>query len=181
MPSFPRRGLIAIAATTLGLALVLSFKTPDATPVIQPNGTTTGTQLSDPGSTATPGSTAAPGSTATTGSTAAPGASAAPGSSVVTVPAGTLKDGTVTGQLEQMRFGPVQVQVTISGGRITDVTAVALPTDGRSGRISSYAEPVLRTEALAAQSATIDVVSGATYTSQAYAASLQSALDQARG
>ena len=80
-----------------------------------------------------------------------------------------------------MRFGPVQVQVTIAGGQITDVTPLALPTGGRSGRISSYAAPTLRSEVLNAQSAAIDIVSGATYTSAAYSQSLQSALDQAHG
>ena len=57
--------------------------------------------------------------------------------------------------------------------------ALALPVGGHSGRISNYVAPILRTQALAAQSAAIDGVSGATYTSRAYAASLQGALDQA--
>jgi uncharacterized protein with FMN-binding domain len=73
------------------------------------------------------------------------------------------------------------VQVTISGGALTKVTALQLPDrDGRSRQIASTAEPVLREEALTAQSASIDLLSGATFTSEAYAESLQSALDQVR-
>ncbi len=72
--------------------------------------------------------------------------------------------------------------MTISGGKIADVEALQLPSDrARSAAISQYAEPVLRTEALQAQSAQIDLISGATYTSDAYAQSLQAAIDQARG
>jgi uncharacterized protein with FMN-binding domain len=79
------------------------------------------------------------------------------------------------------RFGDVQVEVTIAGGAITDVTALQLPDrDGRSRQIASAAEPILREEALTAQSASIDLLSGATFTSEAYAESLQSALDQVR-
>ena len=79
-----------------------------------------------------------------------------------------------------MQFGTVQVQVTIVGGKIQDVQALQLPQDRRrSAEISQYAAPILRQEALSAQSAQIDLVSGATYTSEAYAQSLQSALDQA--
>jgi uncharacterized protein with FMN-binding domain len=78
------------------------------------------------------------------------------------------------------RFGPVQVQVTISGGSITDVSALQLTnTDGRSVQISNYAAPILASEVLASQSANVGNVGGATYTSQAYLQSLQSALDQA--
>jgi len=84
---------------------------------------------------------------------------------------------TVTGPTVSTRWGPVQVQITVANGKLTAVTALQLPTGGRSGRISSSAEPLLRTQALAAQSAAIDGVSGATYTSTAYARSLQSALD----
>jgi uncharacterized protein with FMN-binding domain len=71
------------------------------------------------------------------------------------------------------------VRVTVSNGKITEVQAIELPSGGRSGQISSYAAPILANEALQAQSASIDIVTGATYTSEAYANSLQSALDQA--
>ena len=67
----------------------------------------------------------------------------------------------------------------MAGGKLTDVVALELPTGRRSGQISNYAAPILRQEALQAQSAKIDLVSGATYTSDAYTQSLQAALDQA--
>ena len=87
---------------------------------------------------------------------------------------------TVTGDSVQTRWGPVQVRVTVKNGKLTDVTAVVYPTDNpRDQEINSYALPRLRTEALQAQSADIDTVSGATYTSDGYRQSLQSALDSA--
>jgi len=89
-------------------------------------------------------------------------------------------DGTFTGAVVQDPYGPVQVQVTLAAGRITEVKALELPSQGRSGFISQSVAPILQGEAISAQSARIDTVSGATYTSEAYAQSLQSALDQAR-
>lgn len=89
-------------------------------------------------------------------------------------------DGTYTGAAVSTRWGDVQVGVTISGGAITDVTALQLTdADGRSVQISNRAAPVLREEVLQAQSASVSLVSGATYTSAAYLESLQAALDQA--
>jgi uncharacterized protein with FMN-binding domain len=71
--------------------------------------------------------------------------------------------------------------VTIRAGRLVDVTALQLPSDRRrSEEISTEAAPILRQEALAAQGAVIDTVSGATYTSDSYAQSLQAALDAVR-
>ncbi|MFR9779742.1 FMN-binding protein [Micromonospora sp. MS34] len=88
--------------------------------------------------------------------------------------------GTATGSVAQTRWGPVQVRIRVSGGKITDVTAVRVP-DGnhRDQEINDYAVPILRQEALAAQSAQIDTVSGATVTSDGYRESLQSAIDAA--
>jgi len=87
---------------------------------------------------------------------------------------------TVTGDTVQTRWGPVQVRITVKDGKLTEVTAVTYPTDNpRDQEINSYALPRLRTEALQAQSAEIDTVSGATYTSDGYRQSLQSALDSA--
>jgi uncharacterized protein with FMN-binding domain len=86
--------------------------------------------------------------------------------------------GTVTGPVIDTRYGPVQVRATVKAGQLTDVQALALPTGGRSGSISDYSAPILRREALAAQGAGIHAVSGATYTSEGYASSLQAALDQ---
>jgi uncharacterized protein with FMN-binding domain len=86
----------------------------------------------------------------------------------------------VVGKAYDVSYGVVQVKVTISGTQITDITPLSLPQGGRSGDISQFAAPRLRSEALSAQSAHIDSVSGASYTSAGYAMSLQSALDQAR-
>jgi uncharacterized protein with FMN-binding domain len=87
--------------------------------------------------------------------------------------------GTATGAAEQTQYGVVQVRVTVSAGRITNVTTVELSaTDAHSEQINAEAVPQLRTEVLSAQSGQIDGVSGATYTSQGYEASLQSALDK---
>ena len=86
---------------------------------------------------------------------------------------------TYTGQSVSSRFGPVQVQVVVSDGQIVSATAVLYSTGGRDGEINSWAIPQLQSETTTAQSASIDTVSGATYTSEAYIGSLQSALDQA--
>ena len=88
---------------------------------------------------------------------------------------------TVTGDAVSTRYGPVQVKVTISGGKIADVQAVQLPSsDPKSSEISSFAVPQLRQSALTKQSANVDAVSGATYTSDGYRTALQSALDKAQ-
>ncbi|MFE9690060.1 FMN-binding protein [Micromonospora sp. NPDC005806] len=89
-------------------------------------------------------------------------------------------NGTVTGSVAQTRWGPVQVRIAVSGGKITEVTAVRVPDGNRRDQeINDYAVPILRQQALAAQSARIDTVSGATVTSDGYRESLQSAIDAA--
>jgi uncharacterized protein with FMN-binding domain len=86
----------------------------------------------------------------------------------------------IDGAVLQTPYGDVQVRVVLSGKRITDVQALHLTdANGRSRQISADAAPVLRREALSAQSAQLDTVSGATYTSEGYRQSLQAALDQA--
>ena len=85
----------------------------------------------------------------------------------------------VAGDTVQTRYGPVQVQVAVSGSTITDVAVLQYPDgDGRSVQINQYALPQLINETLDAQGSGISMVSGATYTSQGYLQSLQSALDQ---
>ncbi|MFF3987017.1 FMN-binding protein [Streptomyces sp. NPDC001601] len=88
---------------------------------------------------------------------------------------------TVTGQVAQTQYGPVQVRITVSGGKITKAEAVQAPKGGTSDQKTALSVPKLNQEAVAAQSANIDSVSGATYTSTGYKQSLQSALDQAGG
>jgi uncharacterized protein with FMN-binding domain len=106
------------------------------------------------------------------------------GTATLQIPA-PLKNGQYTGQDITTRFGDVQVQITVSNGHITDVQAPLLPSDrARSVEISQAAGPILQNEALqaiSAKTAQIDAVSGATYTSDAYVQSLQSAIDQAHG
>jgi uncharacterized protein with FMN-binding domain len=86
----------------------------------------------------------------------------------------------IDGGVAHTEYGDVQVHITVTGNRITDVRALHLTDSSRhSVRISAGAAPVLRSEALAQQSAQIDMVSGATYTSEAYQQSLQSAIDAA--
>lgn len=125
------------------------------------------------------GSTAM-GSTAT-GSTAVPTTPGQPTTSAQPPATATASSGTFAGTVAQTQFGNVQVAVTIADGRITDVTALQLTDqDGRSVSISNRAAPILRDEVLSAQSANVQNVGGATYTSSGYVQSLQSALDAAR-
>jgi uncharacterized protein with FMN-binding domain len=122
----------------------------------------------------TPGSGAAASSSAAAPSTAA----AAPSSSAAASSAAT--SGTVTGTVAQTRWGPVQVQLTIADKKITNVSVVQYPNgNGKDQEINAQALPILIQETLDKQSASIDMVSGATVTSDGYLESLQSALDQA--
>lgn len=106
-------------------------------------------------------------------------ATSSPGGSTSTSTAGAAPQ-TVTGDAISTRFGPVQVEVTVTDGRITDVQVLQYPnSDRRDAEINGYALPLLVQATLDANSADIDMVSGATYTSQGYVRSLQSALDQA--
>ena len=89
---------------------------------------------------------------------------------------------TVDGAVAQTPYGPVQVAVVFERGRIIDVRTLQTPSDAdRSVRLATLATPVLRSEVLTAQSARVDSVSGATYTSEGYARSVQYALDHAAG
>jgi uncharacterized protein with FMN-binding domain len=108
------------------------------------------------------------------------GSSTAGGSSTTTKNNGSGGDGTYTGDLVDTRWGPVQVAITVVGGRITGATAVVFPHGNPlDQQINSYALPLLSREVVDAQGAKIDMVSGATVTSEGYLGSLQSALDQA--
>lgn len=181
----PKRGAVALALTSLALVLLFSFKTPNAPSITSSRGAALVGSAAAPAPAATTAAGARNGPAATTAPAAAARSAASSAPAPTAAPAGgstgaTLADGTDTGSVVQTRFGPVQVQVTIAGGKITDVTALQLPNDRqRSAEISQIVEPMLRSEALTAQSAQIDLVSGATYTSDGYAQSLQSALDQA--
>lgn len=125
-------------------------------------------------------------------STSGPGGAAAAPPGVVTPAPGSTStsdsnsnstsgaDVVVNGTVAQTRWGPVQVQVHIAGGKITEVKALRVPNGNRTdAEINAYAVPRLHDEVLAAQSAHVDAVSGATVTSGGYLSSLQAALDQA--
>ena len=114
-----------------------------------------------------------------TGGTATPvAAAAAPAPTPTATSSGGGK--TYAGSVAQTRWGPVQVTITVAGGKITDVAVPTYPNgNGRDQEINAYALPVLRQETLAAQGADIDTVSGATVTSDGYLESLQAALDAA--
>lgn len=108
----------------------------------------------------------------------APAVQSAAASSRTTAPS-TGGSGTATGDAVPTMYGNARVRVTVRNGKIVDVQALELQGDDpRSAQISAAAEPILRQEALAAQSADIDAVSGATFTSDSYIQSLQSALDK---
>jgi uncharacterized protein with FMN-binding domain len=115
---------------------------------------------------ATAPSTAAPSKQATAPSTPAPTKSSAPAG----------PSGTFTGSSVNTQYGPVEVQITVSDGKITNANG-SLPQGGDS--IAQNALPQLNQEVLTAQSANIQAVSGATYTSQGYIGSLQQAVNQA--
>lgn len=176
----PKRAVAAIVTTAIALALLFSFKTPadNASALGGPGLVSLAPEASTgPGAVGDVPAGSSPPPVAA--GTPAPGATPAP-TKPPTKPA-TKGSGTFTGSAVQNPFGEVQVQITLTGGKITDVTALQLPTHGRSGFISQDVAPILQGEALSAQSANIDTVSGATYTSDAYAQSLQSAIDQAHG
>ncbi len=112
------------------------------------------------------------------------------GSKPSSSPSGTTSSGsdggnsskitTYTGSVAQTRWGPVQVKITVQGGKITKVTILQQPSgNSRDAEINSRALPILINESLSAQNANIDMVSGATVTSEGYAQSLQAALDEA--
>lgn len=110
-----------------------------------------------------------------------PGSAAAPAVTAPATTATTTGVRQIVGDPEDNPYGTIQVRVTVSGGKVIDVSTLQSPNDrGRSVEIARESLPVLRQEVLKAQSAQIDVVSGASYDSQGYAQSVQSALDKAR-
>ncbi|HEY1573156.1 MAG TPA: FMN-binding protein [Pseudonocardiaceae bacterium] len=145
-------GLLVAAKAAIDQTAPPPLALPPATPPSAPSG-------SDPTSTGTP----------------------EPHPSTSTSPAGTGPH-TVDGAVVPTPYGPVQVAVRFDHGRIVDVHALRTPSAAeRSVRLAALATPVLRSEVLATQSARVDSVSGATYTSEGYAQSVQYALDHRAG
>lgn len=156
-----RRVAFAILSTVAGLVGLLSFKT---------EATGSATTSSVAAGTATAG---------TSGSSAAPSGGVA--KSATPSPSRSTASRTVTGNVAETQYGPVQVRITVKNGAVTSATAIEYPTqDPRDAQINAYAVPILQQETAGATSASqVDMVSGATYTSEGYLQSLQSALDKA--
>jgi uncharacterized protein with FMN-binding domain len=159
-----KRAFAALVATVAGLVMLLGFKTHSARPSAQP-------PLAAPASSPPAPQTSAPASNAPAQkpSAAAPPAPVQP------------QTRNVTGSSISTRYGNVQVRVTFAGTQITDVVPLRLPdSNGVDQQIDQQVVPILIQETLAAQSANIQAISGATYTSDGYVRSLQSALDKAK-
>jgi uncharacterized protein with FMN-binding domain len=171
-----RRAILTLGSTAAGLAALLSFKTHSSV-----------ADVADPASSpAASSAAAAPAGPVTpttkpkarASSAASPKASAKASASAGS--GGSTATRTITGAVETTMYGPMQVKVTLEGQKITNVAVVQETNDGQeSQQIDSFSIPKLTAETLAAQSARIDTVSGATTTSTGYIGSLQSALDQA--
>ena len=149
------RAPIVLSATVAGLAATLGFQA--HAPAVPTAATTTA-------------QTTAPSSTGSTTSGSKPSTSSSSSSS----------SKTVTSAVAANQYGNVQVRITVANGKITKLETLQVPqNDRKSAEINASAEPILRASALKAQSANIDTVSGATYTSNSYKTALQSALDKA--
>jgi uncharacterized protein with FMN-binding domain len=161
-----RRAIFAVLGTIAGLVGLLSFKTNSASVATAPAAISAGPATS---------SGSAPSPSAPASSTSASSAT----SSASTSSAAQATTKTVTGDSTDTRWGPVQVKITVTNGKITSATAVDYPTNnGRDQEINSSAIPTLVQESIGKTNAEIDAVSGATYTSDGYIQSLQSALDK---
>jgi uncharacterized protein with FMN-binding domain len=161
-----RRVVLALGGTVAGLVMLLSFRSHTASTA------SAGVTAGSGGTGTSPGASSAAGS----GSSASSGAGAAS----APVSAGSGTGTAVTGDAIATPYGPTQVQVTLNAGKIVKVTVLQHTDDGvNSQMIDGHALPLLNNETLAAQSAKIDAVSGASYTSAGYIKSLQSALDKA--
>jgi len=165
-----RRITLWFVGTVTVLVLVFSYRTSTSGP---DKGNAVATTSGD-GAGIVSGTVPTPATSGSAAPSTAPSAVASTGS-------GSGQGGlVVNGSVAQTRWGPVQVQVTIAGGKITEITVLQQPDGNREDReINSYALPQLREEVLAAQSGQIDGVSGATVTSDGYRESLQAALDAA--
>jgi uncharacterized protein with FMN-binding domain len=162
-----RRIVLALGGTIAGLVMLLSFRTHVGATAIA-------------GVTGSGGTAKSGGTSSGTGSSAGSAASAAAAASAP-VSAGSGTGTAVTGNVIMTGYGPTQVQVTLNAGKIVKVTVLQHTNDGvNSMMIDGRALPLLNNETLTAQSAKINAVSGASYTSTGYIQSLQSALDKAR-
>lgn len=180
-----RRVALAIAGTVVGLVVLLTFKSHTGTSAVSaaPAGTaspggTAGTS-SRAGTTNGAGGTAPSGAASGTsgGGSFPSGGSASPGTAPGQGDAASAR--TITGNVANTIYGPVQIQAAVKAGKIIKVTILQQPsTTAHDLQIGAFAFPQLEAETLSAQSDKIDMVSGATYTSGGYIQSLQSAIDR---
>lgn len=167
-----RRNAVVIAASAASCGLLLLYPTSMNKPVGRRTvpASPVGAGIVGDGGSAGSGSATTP-ARGRSGSTRQRPSSSTTGSSAVV---------TVNGASVDTDYGPVQVQIKVQNGRIVSASAPVYPQDrSRDVEINSYAIPILNQEAVAAQSARIDVVSGASYTTDGYQRSLQSAIDAA--
>ena len=173
-----RKSLVSIFVLSSYVAYVVHerFVAPAADPAtLAP---TPNTSLAQPDTVSQNGGQAAP-QTAPTESLASPAPTAT--APVASPNQGQYKNGTYTGPVVNAFYGFVQVRVSVQNGKIANVQFVQYPNDRRTSvRINSIAMPYLQSEAIQAQSANVDIISGATLTSEAFVESLQSALANAR-
>ncbi|MDR7160553.1 FMN-binding protein [Arthrobacter sp. BE255] len=170
------RGAVSAALASAGILLAgwqAGAQVVETGSAVAASAGTTGTGTTGAAGSGSSG-TGAAGSSSSSGSGSS-GAAGSSGSSGAAAASATYK-----GAVVQTRFGAVQVQITVSAGKVTEVTALQLTDDDRkSVQISNRAAPLLRSEVLAAQSADVQTIGGATVTSDAYLTSLQAALDAA--
>jgi FMN-binding domain len=157
-----RRAILAVTATVAGLVALLSFKSHVPSVPTAASSGTGGTSSSSASSSSSSGSSSVPGEFPT-------------GSLAGSLPA---DERAVTGNVANTVYGPVQIQLAVRNNKIVKVAVLEQPTSTiHDIQIGEFAFPRLISETLAAQNARIDAVSGASYTSQGYIQSLQSALD----
>lgn len=187
-----RRAIVTGTATVSGVVLLLGLKPHSDTPladkgndskftITQSDVQGGGEPSSQPSSqSSSGGSSGSSGSSQPASPPSSPSSSGSLSSPSSSAPAASGTSKTVTGDAADTRFGPVQVAVTFDGKKITQIQVLQYPTEtGRDQEINTYAIPQLNQQAMTAQSAQIDGVSGATYTSEGYQQSLQSAIDKA--
>ena len=153
----PKRGLIALVLTLAGLRLIVAYSPPGGDiGSIDPSAAPTDSPAASP--TPTPTKTPKPSK----------------------APTGTLKDGTYDGDAIKFKYGTAQVEIVVSGGVITEVKALKLPTaGGYTKRVTTFFQTDIPARIVADQGWKISNIGGATYTSRAYSQSLQSAINQA--
>jgi uncharacterized protein with FMN-binding domain len=153
----PKRGLIALVLTLAGLRLIVAYSPPGGDiGSVDPSAAPTDSPAASP--TPTPTKTPKPSK----------------------APTGTLKDGTYDGDAIKFKYGTAQVEIVVSGGVITEVKALQLPTGGGyTKRVTTFFQTQIPSRIVADQGWKISSVGGATYTSRAYSQSLQSAISKA--